>query len=152
MKNSTMKYRSRQHGQAMVEMVVIGGVMISIFLGIWYLGKFHDIQYSAIQAARYTAWERTAHSAAFTDATLQAQTRCPSAHIPCGLQAYVLGKAHGICAVAASIFEILLVQYALCKARDLNRGQSIEIVGLFFSHSFKLKNENFRAIKVRCSR
>jgi hypothetical protein len=75
MKNSLIKFRSKQYGQAMVEMVVIGGVMISIFLGIWYLGKFHDIQYSTIQAARYTAWERTAHSATFTDTTLQAQTR-----------------------------------------------------------------------------
>jgi hypothetical protein len=36
-------------------------VMIGLFLGIRDIGKFHDIQATTIQAARYAAWERTAH-------------------------------------------------------------------------------------------
>ena len=75
MKNSFMEFGVRQHGQAMVEMVVISGAIISIFLGIWYLGKFNGIQCSTMQAARYTVWELTAHLAALTNTTLQAQTR-----------------------------------------------------------------------------
>lgn len=65
----------RQSGQAMVEMVVISLVLVGLFLGIWYIGKFHDIQASTIQAARYAAWERTARGPAFTDARLASQTR-----------------------------------------------------------------------------
>jgi len=65
----------RQLGQAMVEMVVISLLTISLFLGIWYIGKFHDIQSTTIQAARYSAWERTARGAGYTDTTLQSQTR-----------------------------------------------------------------------------
>lgn len=65
----------RERGQAMVEMIVVGGVVSAIFLGIWYLGKFHDIQYSTIQAARYAAWERSAHAPSFSDTRLQSQTR-----------------------------------------------------------------------------
>lgn len=59
----------------MVEMVVISLVMIGLFLGIWYIGKFHDIQASTIQAARYAAWERTARGPAFADARIQNQIR-----------------------------------------------------------------------------
>ncbi|WP_268907167.1 TadE family protein [Collimonas humicola] len=59
----------------MVEMVVVSGVMIALFLGIWYLGKFHDIQASTIQAARYAAWERTVHPPGYADATIEQQTR-----------------------------------------------------------------------------
>ncbi|WP_211471223.1 TadE family protein [Collimonas humicola] len=75
-----MKYPSHsqrnQLGQAMVELIVVSGVMVALFLFIWYLGKFQDIQASAIQAARYAAWERTVHKpSAMSDATLQAQTR-----------------------------------------------------------------------------
>lgn len=60
----------------MVEMAVIAGIVVMLFLGIWYLGKFHDIQASTIQAARYAAWERTVHSAsAMNDTQVQKQTR-----------------------------------------------------------------------------
>ncbi len=65
-----------QRGQAMVELVAMGGVATLLFLAIWYLGKFHDIQASTIQAARYAAWERTVHAPADkTDAQLELQTR-----------------------------------------------------------------------------
>jgi hypothetical protein len=37
-------------GQAMMEFLVFAGVAISLFLGILYLGKFHDIQAHTIQA------------------------------------------------------------------------------------------------------
>lgn len=67
---------ARQHGQAMVEMVAMGGILGLLFLCIWYLGKFHDIQATTIQAARYSAWERTVHTSAdMSDAKLAAQTR-----------------------------------------------------------------------------
>jgi hypothetical protein len=67
---------ARQNGQALVEMVVIAGVIIMLFLGIIYFGKFHDIQASTIQAARYAAWERTVHSpAAMNDTQIQKQAR-----------------------------------------------------------------------------
>jgi hypothetical protein len=75
MKRPTPIPLRRERGQAMVEMIVVGGVVSAIFLGIWYLGKFHDIQYSTIQAARYAAWERSAHAPSFSDTRLQSQTR-----------------------------------------------------------------------------
>lgn len=63
-------------GQAMVELVVVVGVSALLFLGIWYLGKFHDLQATTIQAARYAAWERTAQGAGqLSDARLAGQMR-----------------------------------------------------------------------------
>lgn len=62
-------------GQAMVEMIAAAGIMTALFFGIWYLGKFHDIQYSTIQAARYAAWERSARPNTFSDTQLQSQAR-----------------------------------------------------------------------------
>ena len=65
-----------QQGQAMIETVVILGVIVFLFLGVFYLGKFHDIQASTIQSARYAAWERTVHSQArVSDANVQNQAR-----------------------------------------------------------------------------
>lgn len=65
----------RARGQAMVELVV-SGICCLLFLGIWYLGKFHDLQATTIQAARYAAWERTAQSSAqLSDAQLGNQLR-----------------------------------------------------------------------------
>lgn len=66
----------RARGQAMVELVVVVGVSALLFLGIWYLGKFHDLQATTIQAARYAAWERTAQSAGqLSDTRLAGQMR-----------------------------------------------------------------------------
>ena len=68
--------RARQSGQALVEAAVILGVVILLFLGIFYLGKFHDVQASTIQSARYAAWERTVHStASMSDRRVQNQAR-----------------------------------------------------------------------------
>jgi hypothetical protein len=68
--------RAREQGQAMVEAAVILLVVVFLFLGVLYLGKFHDIQASTIQAARYAAWERTVHSqAGLSDTRVQNQAR-----------------------------------------------------------------------------
>jgi hypothetical protein len=68
--------RAREQGQAMVEAAVILLVVVFLFLGVFYLGKFHDIQASTIQAARYAAWERTVHSrAGLSDTRVQNQAR-----------------------------------------------------------------------------
>ena len=75
MSHCVMSKQVRQGGQAMVELVVMAGVMTAIFTGVWMVGKFHDVQYSTIQAARYAAWERTAHPDSFSDTRLQSQTR-----------------------------------------------------------------------------
>jgi hypothetical protein len=65
-----------QRGQAMVEMTVMFGVIVMMFLGILYLGKYHDVQATTIQSARYAAWERTVHStSAMGDSVLQNQAR-----------------------------------------------------------------------------
>ena len=64
-----------QGGQALAEFCVVSGVLVSLFLGIRYIGKYHDVQASAIQAARYAAWERTAHPSTFADSQIQNQAR-----------------------------------------------------------------------------
>lgn len=52
----------KQHGQAMSEFVVAAAfVLVPLFLIIPALGKYGDMKYSAIQAARYQAWEYTAN-------------------------------------------------------------------------------------------
>lgn len=73
--NTARVVRSSQSGQAMVEFVVIALVLVGIFLSIWYIGKFHDIKATAIQTARYAAWERTARGPGYTDAQLERQVR-----------------------------------------------------------------------------
>lgn len=60
----------------MVEAAVMLGIVVLLFLGIFYLGKFHDIQATTIQAARYAAWERTVHSqGGMNDVRVQDQAR-----------------------------------------------------------------------------
>ncbi len=52
--------KSRQSGQAMTEMVIAATfLLVPLFLLIPWLGKFIDLHQSAIQAARYEAWEYT---------------------------------------------------------------------------------------------
>jgi len=66
----------RQEGQAMVEAAVMFGIVVLLFLGVFYLGKFHDLQASTIQSARYAAWERTVHSTGnMSDVRVQNQAR-----------------------------------------------------------------------------
>lgn len=52
--------KSGQSGQAMTEMIIAASfVLIPLFLLIPWLGKYIDLHQSAIQAARYEAWEYT---------------------------------------------------------------------------------------------
>jgi hypothetical protein len=67
--------RHAERGQALAEFCVISGALVSLLLGIWYIGKYHDIQAAAIQSARYAAWERTAHPTSFADSQIQNQAR-----------------------------------------------------------------------------
>ncbi|MCE9641559.1 MAG: hypothetical protein K8S22_15680 [Betaproteobacteria bacterium] len=51
---------SAQSGQALVEFTIAAAtVLLPLFLIIPLLGKYFDMKASAIQAARYAAWERT---------------------------------------------------------------------------------------------
>lgn len=51
---------SRARGQAMVELLIAGGlVLIPLFLAIPLLGKYLDLRATAVQTSRYAAWERT---------------------------------------------------------------------------------------------
>ncbi|TCS37549.1 hypothetical protein EDC30_104353 [Paucimonas lemoignei] len=53
-------FLSRVRGQAMVELLIAGGlVLIPLFLAIPLLGKYLDIRATAVQTSRYAAWERT---------------------------------------------------------------------------------------------
>jgi hypothetical protein len=62
-----------QDGQAIVETLVLAGIAGLLMLGIWTLGKFHDIQAATIQAARYAAWERTVQAPAQLNAGMLEQ-------------------------------------------------------------------------------
>lgn len=50
--------RRGQHGQAMSEFIAACAVLVPLFIGIVYLGKYSDMKASAIQASRYAAFER----------------------------------------------------------------------------------------------
>jgi len=68
--------KQRQTGQAMVEFIVISGVLIAFYFGILYVGKYHSLQANTIQAARYATWERTVNTPAnFSDTKLAEQVR-----------------------------------------------------------------------------
>jgi hypothetical protein len=58
---SARPFRFRSHtGQAMVEFLIVSTlVLVPLFLAVPLLGKFLDLKSTAIQAARYAAWERT---------------------------------------------------------------------------------------------
>jgi hypothetical protein len=47
-----------QSGQAMTELVIAMLVALPLVLGVIYVGKYEDLKHSAIQASRYTAFER----------------------------------------------------------------------------------------------
>jgi hypothetical protein len=50
----------RARGQAMVELVIAASlVLVPLFLAIPLLGKYLDMRSTAVQTARYAAWERT---------------------------------------------------------------------------------------------
>ena len=52
----------QQLGQAMTELNIVAAfVLLPLFLLIPIIGKYTDIKQTTVQAARYMAWERTAH-------------------------------------------------------------------------------------------
>lgn len=51
--------RRFNRGQATTEFIVALMVMLPIFLGIYYFARYSDVKHSAIQASRYTAFERS---------------------------------------------------------------------------------------------
>lgn len=58
--NPRTGYSMKQAGQAMVEFLIAATtVLIPLFLIVPLLGKYMDMKASAVQAARYAAWERT---------------------------------------------------------------------------------------------
>jgi hypothetical protein len=63
-----------QQGQAMTEFVIAMAVVVPLALGVIYVGKYQDVKYSAIQASRYTAFERVFDpSSAHKNATVLAE-------------------------------------------------------------------------------
>ena len=50
--------RIGQLGQSMVEFLVAMAVLLPLFLGVTYAGRYSDIQQSAVQASRYAAAQR----------------------------------------------------------------------------------------------
>jgi hypothetical protein len=55
-----MSYSSirTQRGQATSEFIAAMAVLLPLFLGVVYVGKYSDIKHQAIQASRYAAFER----------------------------------------------------------------------------------------------
>lgn len=51
--------RFAAHGQALAEFLVASGTLIPLFLGTLLLGRYHDLQSTAIQASRYAAFQAT---------------------------------------------------------------------------------------------
>jgi hypothetical protein len=47
-----------QRGQSVTEFVVAMLVVIPLFLGVVYIGKYEDLKFSAVQASRYAAFDR----------------------------------------------------------------------------------------------
>lgn len=77
MKKTSFTPFSIQQGQATTEFVVALLVMVPIFLGIYYFARYSDVKHSAIQASRYTAFERSLDPfyRAKTDVQLREETR-----------------------------------------------------------------------------
>jgi hypothetical protein len=60
--NSLQKYKAKQLGQAMTEMLVASAfVLVPLFLIIPLVGKYIDMKQASVSAARYAAWERTVY-------------------------------------------------------------------------------------------
>lgn len=48
----------RQRGQSLAEFLVVMVALMPLFAGIYYVGKYADLQQSAVQASRYAAFQR----------------------------------------------------------------------------------------------
>jgi hypothetical protein len=56
---SKKKFVGKMGGQAITEFLVMGLVLIPLFFGIYYTARYADVKHAAIQASRYSAFERT---------------------------------------------------------------------------------------------
>lgn len=67
----------RCNGSALVESFLIVGVMVTFMIGIPMIGKLIDLKQTAVQASRYSAWEKTvipnAHNPNLLDANSDVQ-------------------------------------------------------------------------------
>ena len=74
-----MPNKSSQSGQALVEFTIAAAtVLVPLFLMIPILGKYMDMKATAIQAARYAAWERTVWFGHAADSSTWGSTAWPS--------------------------------------------------------------------------
>lgn len=51
-----------QQGSALIESLILMGVLTPMFVGISLLGKYLDVKAAALEASRYAVWERTVWS------------------------------------------------------------------------------------------
>jgi len=67
----------RQHGQSLVEFLVALTALVPMFLLVTYLGRYGDLQQTAVQASRYAAFQRAMQPSGSTlpDATIEDQMR-----------------------------------------------------------------------------
>jgi len=62
MSNLLQRYKTKQLGQAMTEMLVACAfVLVPLFLIVPLVGKYIDMKQASVSAARYAAWERTVY-------------------------------------------------------------------------------------------
>lgn len=78
-----------QQGQSLLEFLVAMGFMIPLFLGVYYVSKYADLQQATVQASRYAAFQR---------AMQPDEVRLPTAEIQDKLRArfFTRGDAFGI--------------------------------------------------------
>jgi hypothetical protein len=65
----------RERGQAIVEFVAASGLLVTLMLSIMLIGRYHDLQASVIQSARYAAFERATGGAIASDVAIRDQMR-----------------------------------------------------------------------------
>jgi hypothetical protein len=64
-----------QRGQAMVEMIVGVGVLVTMMLGTMIIARYVDIRSAAVQGSRYVAFERATNLKAVPDAEIERKLR-----------------------------------------------------------------------------
>jgi hypothetical protein len=66
---------TNQRGQAMVEMIVGVGVLVTMMLGTMIIARYVDIRSAAVQGSRYVAFERATNLKAVPDAEIERKLR-----------------------------------------------------------------------------
>jgi hypothetical protein len=70
-----MSSLTEQRGQAMVEMIVGVGVLITLMLGTMIVARYVDIRSATVQASRYVAFERVTNLKGVPDAEIERKLR-----------------------------------------------------------------------------